>query len=431
MSCTNLTTFPAISAPEATTFSGAWAGCDNLTGIYINAPSATNFNNTWSGCRKLSAVDFGTNTFSKMTSGTDCFLNCTLPAQTWSAILTSCSATNFNTNVRFHGGNSKYFVRASQARNTLVNNRSWDITDGGPSLGSIWNQVESARHWTGVAVSDNGQYMSAVVDISSLIYYSLNSGQTWSTFALGSNKNFYDVAMSSTGQYQLAVGWNSTHYGSSNYGQNWTNRNIAGYYYGAAISSSGQYQTVLRNSARILISNDYGATFTESNLTIATNWRKVAMSSDGAIQVATNQFNGVYYSSNYGVDWTLIKSGNAWAVGMSSNGQYITISNADTNGPGYLYVSSNYGATWTQVDASRYWETISIDSTGQFQVASTRTEGVYISDNFGSNWSKTGLSNTAWTDNIYVDHISTVKIAKSLASIIAAGRDGQINISTE
>jgi hypothetical protein len=68
---------------------------------------------------------------SKMTSGADCFNGVKLTTTSYSALLTSLCATNINTGVTFHGGNSKYNYTAVEARSYLINTRGWNITDGG------------------------------------------------------------------------------------------------------------------------------------------------------------------------------------------------------------------------------------------------------------------------------------------------------------
>jgi hypothetical protein len=133
-SCSSLNTFPLITCINATTLGNAWLSCLSLTSFPpISCPNVTNFSNTWSNCISLSVFEFNIDTFSKVatTGGTNCFLNVTLPTQTWSSILTSISATNTNLNVTFHGGNSKRNAEGTTAYAYLTG-RGWSITDGGP-----------------------------------------------------------------------------------------------------------------------------------------------------------------------------------------------------------------------------------------------------------------------------------------------------------
>lgn len=133
MNCPSLTSFNTVSFPAATNFTNTWFGCVNLTTFpAISTPAATTFSSTWSNCAQLTNFNFHRDTFANMTNGANCFFGVTLPTQTWSAILTSISATNTNLGVVFHGGGSKRNAAGTAAYNYLVNNRGWSITDLGP-----------------------------------------------------------------------------------------------------------------------------------------------------------------------------------------------------------------------------------------------------------------------------------------------------------
>lgn len=133
MNCASLTGFNTVNFPRGVTFTNAWFGCTNLTTFpAISTPNATTFSSTWSNCAQLTNFNFHRDTFAKMINGSNCFFGVTLPTQTWSAILTSISATNTNVGVPFHGGGSKRNAAGTAAYNYLVNDRGWSITDLGP-----------------------------------------------------------------------------------------------------------------------------------------------------------------------------------------------------------------------------------------------------------------------------------------------------------
>jgi hypothetical protein len=119
-------------SPEATNFSFAWYGQDKLnTFPAISAPKAFDFSNTWQYCTSLTAFNFYPEImFKSMLSGANCFTGVTLPTQTWSSILTSCSAFNTNLNVQFGGGNSKRNPAGTTAYSYLTG-RGWSISDSG------------------------------------------------------------------------------------------------------------------------------------------------------------------------------------------------------------------------------------------------------------------------------------------------------------
>jgi hypothetical protein len=73
--------------------------------------------------------------------GTNCFLGVKLPIQSYSAMLTALYATNGNTGVVFHGGNSTFNSAGSAAWSMLTRpiangGRAWTITDGGYQAGT-------------------------------------------------------------------------------------------------------------------------------------------------------------------------------------------------------------------------------------------------------------------------------------------------------
>jgi hypothetical protein len=114
--------------PNAYTF----AYCRSLTSFpEIDTSNVLYFYGTWEGCISLSASYFPTLNMSKMIQGTDCFRSVKLQTHSWSSLLTSICATNNNTNVAFHGGDSKRNMQGSLAYQHLTNIKSWSITDGG------------------------------------------------------------------------------------------------------------------------------------------------------------------------------------------------------------------------------------------------------------------------------------------------------------
>jgi hypothetical protein len=107
----------------------------------INTSVGIEFTSTWNGCINLSKTEFPTLNMSGMLSGSNCFLNVKLTTTSYSSMLTSLCATNFNNNVIFHGGDSTYNTPASAARVFLTKpvingGRGWTITDGGYQTGT-------------------------------------------------------------------------------------------------------------------------------------------------------------------------------------------------------------------------------------------------------------------------------------------------------
>jgi hypothetical protein len=164
--CSSLTSFPLIDTSRGTNFGGTWRGCsklnsfpliNTLSGVdfsltwqdctslssfpLIDTSNCSDFTYAWKNCSSLSASDFPTLDMSKMTAGVNCFQGTKLTTTSYSALLTSLSATNVNTGVTFHGGNSTFNTAGSAAKVFLTTSianggRGWTINDGGYEPGT-------------------------------------------------------------------------------------------------------------------------------------------------------------------------------------------------------------------------------------------------------------------------------------------------------
>jgi hypothetical protein len=71
-------------------------------------------------------------------------------------------------------------------------------------------------------------------------------------------------------------------------------------------------------------------------------------------------------------------------ISMSSDGQYQTaVVQTPNNG---IYVSSDYGANWTKKGPSISFWSIAVSSSGQYQTAGGDNDQIYISSDYGTNW---------------------------------------------
>lgn len=175
--CRKLVTFPALSTGKVTSFNRTWMDCVSLTSFpLIDTSSGTDFTSTWQNCYSLSASEFPTLNMSKMTIGTNCFNGVRLTTTSYSVLLTSLCATNFNNTVTFHGGNSNYNSTVPQvtaSRNFLVTpvvngGRGWTIIDGGPDINIIFsnaNQYWYTNFEAGTATKTSGYASSTDVQV--------------------------------------------------------------------------------------------------------------------------------------------------------------------------------------------------------------------------------------------------------------------------
>lgn len=120
----------------------AWRRCTGLTSFpALSLPNANSFPVTWSGCTGLNGYAFPLLNFRKMTSGgssgLDTFKDVKLATSAWSAILIDLAANALNNSVTFNGGLSNYdTATAGAARAHLTasigsGGRGWTIIDGG------------------------------------------------------------------------------------------------------------------------------------------------------------------------------------------------------------------------------------------------------------------------------------------------------------
>jgi hypothetical protein len=292
---------------------------------------------------------------------------------------------------RIFGDNSAQ-ISAQSVLDYTTFGQNWTVISGLPT----------SANWQAVAVSASGQYMTAGGNIGT-IYYSSNYGQTWNSIAL--TGNISSIAMSSSGQYQIACAF-GTHgiYYSTNYGVSWTvsNAPTSPQWHEVCISASGQFASVCNatSSNQTYYSTNYGVTWTAATAVSPSGpFQGIACSASGQYQVAAIVSGIIYYSSNYGQTWTASNISNAGGVlnaAMSASGQYVTVV---TNGTlGNVWYSSNYGVTFVSTPAGTASNSIrssSISASGQYQLAAGSTGGMYYSINYGISWIL-GSAITSW-----------------------------------
>jgi predicted acyltransferase (DUF342 family) len=235
--------------------------------------------------------------------------------------------------------------------------------------------------------------------------------------------NWSGVAMSTTGQYQIAyVGYNSitsafnaanaySVFMSNDFGLNWRSIfpnpiNTTPYINNAAISGTGQYITLDISGDGIYTSSNFGSSFVHISNSVIPNqftysWQNIALSITGQYQTACELGGNVFTSTNYGTGWTTLSPSLADSLvsnSMSSSGQYQTICSQSGN----IYTSINYGTSWSKrATGLGSLSAIAMSSTGQCQATCAYNGYIYISSNYGfsGSWIQTGPSvPTAWQD---------------------------------
>jgi hypothetical protein len=142
------------------------------------------------------------------------------------------------------------------------------------------------------------------------------------------------------------------------------------------------------------------------------------MSNDGSIQYAcvdgTDQYGGIYKSSDYGVTWTSIYNNKQYwsSIATDSTGANVAVCGGGGQGiTGLYFLSTNSGTSWTPVTtipATSYNSTyscVAMSSNGKYQSVcstsdntGTTTGAVFTSIDTGLSWTQANIPNHAWTN---------------------------------
>ena len=279
---------------------------------------------------------------------------------------------------------------------------------------SLFSQYADSPNQT--VLSATGQYQTIVSN--SKIYCSSNYGNTWTSPLTVSTSTASAVAISSSGQYQLAVFDSAnTIRLSSNYGQTWTSGAItvpAGSgTVSCCMSASGKYQYFFASNFAASGTNTfyYSSNFGSTWTTVSTTYNRAPaititslVSSASGKYVSFCMFGGgttseyIYNSSNYGVSFSAIATPNTsyYSLSMSASGKYVSALVCGTNG--IVYYSSNFGTTFTAgttlITDTGVRGRIAMSSSGQYQVAiktagTAAVQSMYYSTDYGVSWVST------------------------------------------
>jgi len=114
----------------------------SMSSMFMEATEFNQFLGSWdvSSVETMSQMFWGAISFdqplgnwnvSSVTSMSSMFYGITLSTVNYDNLLIGWSELTLQHNVSFHGGNSKYSSAAANARQAIINNFSWTITDGG------------------------------------------------------------------------------------------------------------------------------------------------------------------------------------------------------------------------------------------------------------------------------------------------------------
>ena len=252
-----------------------------------------------------------------------------------------------------------------------------------------------------ISVSRSGQYVVLVED-TGYIWTSNDYGINWTARTSAGSRQWQKCSISGNGQYMLASAGNNHDrlYRSPDYGVTWSAVSDSYYYNDMAISDTGQYQVAIRNtgyifpySSYIAVSNNYGLTWSNETAGNAGYYVSVDISGTGLYVFAatTNTTYGVRRNANYGLAgyWSNASipdtGGDFYGIGVSSSssGQTVLVADNSNLNNSYLYISRNYGVSYTRVDGStsegsQNWSSVVIAPTTSGGGQSCPAPGIYV-----------------------------------------------------
>ena len=294
--------------------------------------------------------------------------------------------------------------------------RSDDMVYCEYKLSAYTNLIDySTSGWTfyGVDASDDGKYILVGVHANGGAFLSTDYGSTFNRKYITVANLLKWITMSSDGKYQLALPQtDSVDISiSNNYGTSFTDKGVQFYLVSCAISDNGGIISIVDNynsSRRIWLSSNSGNSFSAVGPTTGVHWRNIAISNNGTHQIAVSNYTTskyVYISNDTGVTWSLNLTGDTFNnCDVSSDGKYMTVASG-----GGVYISNNYGSTWTKTSALSS-NLCSIAGTGQYQVMTSGE--IYYSTDYGVNWGIINGTNEAWQDIKLTTNLKYIFITK-------------------
>jgi hypothetical protein len=216
------------------------------------------------------------------------------------------------------------------------------------NAGTSWTTrvTDFVRFWEWSSMSNTGMYMLAS-SLDDGVYSSQNYGSTWTHIL---STEFSDVAfvyVSFDGSTQF-VGYipNGVLVVSYDNGNTWNNNSIrTGNWYDIVQSTGSNYMILYEYPGSLFISSDAGVSFTET-MALNNNWISAAVSSNGSVQVAVVENGLIYLSTDYGATFnTTLDATSRYYSFVLLNSTGSTIYAGGYNIP--VFISSNTGVSWT------------------------------------------------------------------------------------
>ena len=225
--------------------------------------------------------------------------------------------------------------------------------------------------------SSGNNIYAGTYNTSNGIFLSTNMGGNWTQAGF----NNYDItALATNGNYVFAgvrkeVFLTTGMYVSTNNGNNWTLTSLDSEEVNVIYISNN---VIYAGTYRFYSSNDNGVTWFRTYIPGVTMILSLAKCNNYLF--TGSLYNGIYISSNNGVNWTQSSLNNESILSLTVNGNNIY---AGTTFGG-VYLSTNNGLNWIQTNLN-IEEVYTVAISGNNIFAGTAS-GVYLSKNNGVNW---------------------------------------------
>jgi hypothetical protein len=280
-------------------------------------------------------------------------------------------------------------ITATTGSGYIYKSNNYGVSSSWTALGATTN-INGFKKWSSICCSADGTYVYATEQKN--LYKSTDYGSTWSNSGLIPDASLTSICTSTNGKYVTACcsvyvlnntslgTTNGSIYCSSNYANTFKQiSSLSKYWLSVAMSATGQYQIALSND-NLYLSIDYGNSWTSKyNVTINATFSSCAISANGQIIFfTTTSYNTsssyIYYSINYGdtfTQYTLVSNKNFnSSVCMSANAQYITVCSYGISG----YIHSSvipYTELYTgNIFASQTIQATSFNATSDYRIKS-------------------------------------------------------------
>jgi len=339
----------------------------------------------------------------------------------FSQLFLADNAVNVNQPATFTGYTANT-IKADQTNFTsgIMNNSGigYIFTYTGGSVGPVFNLFKTIN---------GGATWTYVTNTNTLTYYNWN-------YRL--DQSIKPILTDSTGQFVMFMP-NGYTWISRNGGTTWSAMSLT-----SALTNNGFIATIPTNSTGLVYASDGSGLYKSTDF--AVTWTKttyaanpqtygcIATSADGTYVFVSNNYNGLWASTNSGATGSVIYTFSTqvfYCVECSDDGKYLLLPGKAGNG---LWVSSNYGVNFTYVALSVYTGNSFpyVSTTGQYMILYP-----YYSTNYGVTWSSvsTTITEPFWKISknfIYsVNYVTNVGICYANDLLNYVNNIGYLNIT--